>query len=263
MDLNLFIRVLWRFRLAVAGGFLLALVLAFLALNQVSLGSGGITTSPRGSEVWEAKSVVLLTQSGFPYGRAVPEYTSPSDETTPPVQLGDQSRFSALSQIYTGMANSDKVRARVAREVPVRGSVNAEATPDPVSGQPLPLLTLTATAPTAADAATLAQGATRVFRDFVSRQQTDAGIPDAERIQLEVLDNGAAPILAQPRKKTLAMLVFVAVMMATLALVFVLENLRPRTPGMARHEVLDPDDELMVELATMRVSEREHERKSA
>ena len=53
MDLKLFISVLWRFRLAVAGGFLLALLLAFIASTRCR-SHGGIKTTPRGSETWEA-----------------------------------------------------------------------------------------------------------------------------------------------------------------------------------------------------------------
>lgn len=61
----------------------------------------------------------------------------------------------------------------------------------------------------------------------MSRRQTEAGIPANERIVLQVLETGANAQLLSPRKKTLPALVFMAVLAATLALAFVLENVRP------------------------------------
>jgi hypothetical protein len=58
-------------------------------------------------------------------------------------------------------------------------------------------------------------------------QQEGSGVPKPERIQLRVLNRAGALDLVQPRSKTLPVVVFLAVMFATIALAFVLENANP------------------------------------
>ena len=55
-----------------------------------------------------------------------------------------------------------------------------------------------------------------------------AAIPPNERVDLQVLQNATAPILLQPRKKTLPIVILLAVLSATIGLAFILENARPR-----------------------------------
>jgi hypothetical protein len=227
MDLLLYLRVLWRFRLIVAAGLALALLLAVLAYANISL-DGGLKLEPRGTETWQSQSVVLITQTGFPYGRAVPQYSDADpDSGTPSVPLGDQDRFAALAQIYSKLANSDQVRVALSDDVAIPGEVMAEATVNE-SGQPLPLMTITATSNTASDAQKLANRTMDAFRAYVEEQQERAGIAAAERTRLEVLERGEEPLLIAPRKKTLPGLVFFAVMIGTLGLIYILENLRPQ-----------------------------------
>jgi hypothetical protein len=250
MDLPLYLHVLWRFRALVAAGLALAILLAVLAYASISF-DGGIKLTPRGSETWQSQSVVLVTQTGFPYGRAVPQYTEPDPEGgAPAVPLGDQDRFAALAQIYSQLANSEPVRARLRKHVPTPGTVLAEATINE-SGQPLPLMTITATSGTAANAEKLATDTTKAFRAYVAQQQDGANISSGERTRLEVLESGKEPLLIEPRKKTLPGLVFFAVMAAVLGLVFVMENLRPTRRA---HVLADPwlasvpeEDELLLD----------------
>ena len=255
MDLVLYLRVLWRFRLLVAAGLALALLLAVLAYANISF-DGGLTLEPRGTETWQSQSVVLITQTGFPYGRAVPEYSQADpDSGAPPVPLGDQDRFAALAQIYSKLANSDQVRIALRDDVAIPGDVMAEATVNE-SGQPLPLMTITATSNTAADAQKLANGTMDAFRRYVEEQQVRADIPSGERTRLEVLERGEEPLLLAPRKKTLPGLVFFAVMIGMLGLIYILENLRPQprttpAPGeawlMSVPEEEPEDEEQLVE----------------
>ena len=67
MDLSLYGRVIWRFRWLVVLGLILAIALAVLSVAKVS--SHGL--SYRKHEVWQSSTTVLLTQHGFPWGRAV------------------------------------------------------------------------------------------------------------------------------------------------------------------------------------------------
>jgi hypothetical protein len=227
VDIQLYLRVLWRFRVIVCAGLFLAVLLAVLAYGRVTLADGRPTLEPRGTETWQAMSVILITQDGFPWGRAVPQYTEPDpDAGVPAIPLGDQDRFSALSQIYSQLANSDTVRASLLRSARIPGTVEAAPSVDG-SGAPQPLMTITATSNTAGNAARLAKGATEAFQRYVIREQTQADIATGDRIQLQVLASGEKPQLIAPRKKTLPGLVFFAIMAATIGLVFVLENFRP------------------------------------
>jgi hypothetical protein len=171
----------------------------------------------------------------------VPEYTDPDPEAgVPPVQLGDQGRFSGLSQVYSQLANSDAVRAAVFRATGLAGAVQAEPSSDPASGAALPLMTINASATTPEGATQLAQRATGIFLSYVKRQQDGANIPADQRITLEVLESGQTPELVMPRKKTLPVLVFFAVAMATVALAFILENLRPQPAPVLHPGPADP-----------------------
>jgi hypothetical protein len=85
-------------------------------------------------------------------------------------------------------------------------------------------------ATTPAAAATLANDGIVALGQYVAQQQEDQGVPPAARATLQTLNN-ALPYQAQvftPRSKTPPVVVFILVMAATIGLVFVLENLRPR-----------------------------------
>ena len=77
MDLPLYLRVLWRFRLLVAFGTVLAIALALLVTVRVSLSSPYLAY--RQSQTWSSESRVFVTQQGFPWGYAAP----PTVSTTP------------------------------------------------------------------------------------------------------------------------------------------------------------------------------------
>ena len=69
MDLKLFVSVLWRFRLLVAMGILLAVSLAMLSMVRV--GTDGIAY--RQTELWSSTTRLGVTQRGFPEGRLFAE----------------------------------------------------------------------------------------------------------------------------------------------------------------------------------------------
>src|SRR6266852_4496056 len=73
MDLPLYIRVLWRFRLLVLPGFLVAIALAVLAYGKVDF-QHGLTITPRAIPVYHADALLLVTQKGFPWGESQQPY---------------------------------------------------------------------------------------------------------------------------------------------------------------------------------------------
>jgi hypothetical protein len=218
MDLPLYGRVIWRFRVIVAIGVLLAVGLAFLSFVRVSF-ADGLKISYRQSEDWSASTTYVLTGSGFPVG-GVNSSLGPSS----PLAL------SSLAALYAAYATSDEVMRRIKRAGPVDGVVTAESFVNQQTSQrsPLPLLAITADAATPAKAMRLAHRAARAFMSYVLDQQNAANIAPGKRVQFRVVNAPQGATLVGPRKKTLPIVIFLTLLTATLGLAFVLENLRPR-----------------------------------
>lgn len=209
MDLALHGALLWRYRHLAVVGTLLAVVLAALTYARPTLDGVVPTLEPRASEVWQSSSTFLLTRSGFPEGQVSPGV--------------DPNRFYQLADVYAQVATSDAVLAMLRRSGGVPGTVTAFNPPSSTSG-PSPVVTLQTTAPTADGAAGFAERATEAFTLYLAQRQRAAGIPKADRVVVRVLRNSDSPVLIQPRKKTFAIVVFLAVISATFALIYVLDN---------------------------------------
>jgi hypothetical protein len=216
MDLALYGRVLWRFRWLVLGGVILAVLLATLSTARVS--SNGLRW--RKPAVWGSSTTLLLTQGGFPWGRVNPGT--------------DPARFGSLTDLYAQLANSDAVRAIMRSEgAPKTSWLVAGALPPTNIYGVSPLLTLSGRGPSGAEAVTAVRLGTKAFLDYVVRQQSAASIPPDQRVDIEVIQAASPPILVQGHKKTLPIVVLLAVLSATVALAFMLENLRPRPRPLA------------------------------
>jgi hypothetical protein len=114
------------------------------------------------------------------------------------------------------------------RDGPVNGEVSAMALRDDASGVLLPLIDLTATATSSRAAVELAARDARALDSYVADQQKTNNVPVSDRVVIRTVVAPKRPHIFQPRSKTLAIVVFLAVMLATVGLAFVLENLRPR-----------------------------------
>ena len=224
MDLEVYTRVIWRFKFIVAAGFVLAILLAVLAVARISFKGGLPTFTYRKAEVWQSQTSLLLTQPGFPWGRAA------STSATPPP--GSQSYLDAaglsnLASLYANLASSDDVKRQLGLKpgelVTATAVVNQAA-------QPLPVVGILGDAATPKRASAISLEAADVFRRYIERQQTGAGIPADQRVILQTI-NGSKVQLLVGHKKTLPIVAFFAVMIATLGLAFLLENLRPRVPS--------------------------------
>ena len=84
---------------------------------------------------------------------------------------------------------------------------------------------------TSAQARHVSREGANLFRSYIADQQASGGIPLKQRVLLQVVSTNAAVIAG--RKKTLAIVALLAVLIATIALTFVLENLRPRLQAVA------------------------------
>jgi hypothetical protein len=217
MDLSLHLRVLWRFKIALAVGLFVAVFLALLAGTKAS------------AKTWKSEATLFVTQPGFPWGRTVIKYL-PGDISTgkPSIPTADPQRLASLTALYAQLATSEPVAPWLKGIERRHEQLTVTAVPAPQYSTPtlLPLLQIAATAPSQARAISLANRASDSFRTWLARQQATADIPDAERVVVEPISRADTAKRVGGAGKTLPVIVFLAVLAATVGLIFVLENLR-------------------------------------
>jgi hypothetical protein len=223
VDLALFARVAWRFRLLVTLGLSLAFCLAFLSFVSVDFGAG-FKMAYRETEQWETLSTLFVTSPGSAIGSVS------GKGTTADVQAAESARVASLTGLYMQLATTDPVIRLVERSGPLNGIVRTfpvTSTGDG-GGDPLPMITFSAVGPTPSLSYGLARRHINAFLTFLRRDQVAKGVPPEERITVEVVRQPQPPVLLQGRKKTRPIIVFLTVAIATFGLAFILENLRPR-----------------------------------
>jgi hypothetical protein len=232
VDLRLYVRVLWRFRVVVAIGFVIAICLA--AFSTVKLGPNGLQY--RQGELWSSTVRLLVTQNGFPEGRLYAQQPTEGDAIP---QAGDQAkqlgipvvdpgRFNSLAILYARLATSDPILRLMSKDGPVRGKLIAVSLRDDNSGILLPLIDVTAVADSPLGALSLAGRNAKALNTYLDSEQQLNKVPKADRVVIETVVAPRQAVLFQPRSKTMPMVVFLAVMFATVGLAFLLENIRPR-----------------------------------
>lgn len=214
MDLSLHGEVLWRYRYILVFGALLAVALAVLSVARPTLDGGAPALEYRESELWQTKATLLLTRPGFPEGRLT--FTT------------DPSRLSGLADLYSKLAFSDAVLERLRRQGSIDGTFFARPVISETSG-PTPLIWITGQAATPAETIALTRRVTSAFLSYVVERQQAAAIPPADRVDIQVVREAEPPTLTRPRKNTLPIVVLLAVLSASVGLVYVLEaNRKPR-----------------------------------
>jgi hypothetical protein len=225
VDIQLYARVLWRFRVLVLVGFVLALTLA--TLSVVRVGSSGI--SYRDSELWVSKTRVGVTQNGFPWGRLFAENASSDAQTrNGGIPIANPARFNELAVLYAELATSDSVRRLIRKAGPLNGDVLATVVKDPTSGVLLPMIELQGLSTSPEDAVTLARRSARALSAYLEQQQRANHVPSSDRVVLQQIMEAREAEINQPRSKTMPVVIFLALVFATVGLAFLLENLRPR-----------------------------------
>jgi hypothetical protein len=220
LDIQTYLRVIWRFRLIVGAGLILAIGLAGLTYFKVTFDGRTPHFAYRQSETWTSSARLAVTQDGVPVGTAV---------------AGDLSGFTVVA---ASLADSDSVRAIVARSTHIPGFVSATPATDPVTRQVLPFISVNAFASKPANAVALANGGARALQAYVNRQQDATGFTTAQRVSLPIVNRASPASLSAGRRKTTPIVAFLAVMIAAIGLAFILENLRPRVHLVGR----DVDD---------------------
>ena len=214
MDLRLYASVLWRFKLLVTVGLLLALSLAILSAARVS--PDGI--SYRQTELWASKTRLGVTQNGFPWGRLLAEQASPNSTPRPgEVPVASLGRFNELAVLYAELATSDDVFRLVRRNGPMGGQVIATTLRAPGSGAMLPIVELMAISNSPQGAVRLSRRSATALSSYLQQQQRANKVPVSDRVVLEELLQAKTAEIFQPRSKTLPIVIFLALAFATSA----------------------------------------------
>jgi hypothetical protein len=261
MDLQLILRVLWRFKLIVVIGILLAAALA--TLSYVKVGTDG-KIEYRQTEQWESLATLFVTSRGFPWGSTA---NRPEDETIPPEKrkvdpnVLDPNNLIGLAALYVRLSTSDPVKKLMERDGPIDGTLSAYpvSSVDSGDGEPLPMLTLSAIATTPEAAQKLAGRHADAFVKYIKGEQERAGLKRVEQVVVKQARAPQKATLLAGRKTTRPMVVFMAVMIAVLGLVFALENLRPRVRALPGQDAA-PRDENRVEAIATRSPARQRRR---
>ncbi|HEX5622181.1 MAG TPA: hypothetical protein VFX51_27390 [Solirubrobacteraceae bacterium] len=245
MNLARHASVLWRFRRVTAVGVVLGISLAIFAGYHV--GSNGLT--PRGTSTYSAVSSIWVTQAGFPEGRVAlpqtpigsvastedPEATQ--DEDTP--TFADPARLSGLGDFYSKLLTSDIVLSKVPGHPPA-AAVQASPFASSQGGLLLPVIQLTTMGPTPAAAQKTNLDVYKALRDYLDEEAQRNDIKKADLVELKVLVAPTIGLVSRP-KPTMSILVFILVMLGTLAVTHLLEALRNRKQETALATIVDWD----------------------
>jgi hypothetical protein len=237
VDLELYLRVIWRFRILVAVGFVLAVLLSVWSTARVSFAHGTPQLAYRQAETFEANTILLVTQKGAAWGNP-----TGSAGQTGGTASADPSSFSGLATFWAQLVSSDHVQSMIARRLPApeRGKVQVQAAaslPDPsVYNGVLPFIAIQGLAESPDNAINASLVGAHVFMRYIATKQAQAGIKPSDRVLLSLVQRPAEVKVVVPRKKTVPIAVFLVIMISTLGAAFVLENLRPQPRRSAEDE---------------------------
>jgi hypothetical protein len=202
---------------------------------MVRISSDGVKY--RDSQLWASTTRLGVTQNGFPWGRLLAQIFEGEEPKSPEIPVANPARLNELAVLYAELATSDPVRRLMLRDGPVRGKILATPVVGGDNRVMLPLIDLTAIATSPRGAVQLAERSATAVGTYIRDQQRANNVPASDRVVIQQLEQPKQPTIWQGRSKTLPIVVFFAVMLATVGLAFLLENLRPRS----RAEVGEPE----------------------
>ena len=224
MDLQLAMRVLWRFRVLVAAGLALGLSLAFLSMVHVSL-TGSPHFSYRAKPQYQSTTTVGVTTNGFWQGSL--NLHAGSKVLNAPRGPVDTGVLRNLASYYLTLATGNDVMKELAQSGKIDGVIQAYPVLAPDSTTQ-PLFGLTAIAPSQQQAYSLSVRHLRAFRSWLRKSQEQVGTKPDSRVILQTVAGPTPPTLLMGRKKTKPILILLSTLVAVCGLAFALENLRPR-----------------------------------
>jgi hypothetical protein len=236
MDVLEYGRVIRRQLIVVALGLVITLSLMFLAFVRVT-GDGLVA---RSSPVYGARSVLLVTQAGFPWGRATP----------PDYQQADAARMEYLAGVYAELAASETVRRRVQTGGRLLSAQSYDVTQlVGSSGRTLPLIAVDGKSTSAAGAVTIANAVAAALRRYIIANQNSSRVPARERVELRVVTRAEKAGVLQGVKLTTPIMLFLLGSVVTLVVAFTRDNvLRQRAAREAASPPLEPVGPAAVQL---------------
>jgi hypothetical protein len=231
MDLARFLQVIWRFKTLLVVGLVLASLVALMSF--VRIGSNGVDY--REQETWLTASTLLVTQDGFPWGRAILDDMIEADsgdaETAEPVlvpKFGDAGRYSGLAAIYAELIKGDAVQEDAMKGAQPGEYYESMLVQQPGSSAALPMIYVKGYGPTPESATDMARRASKAFIAYLMDEQERSGIPAGKRVKVTITQDATAPQIYEARSFVRPLMLFLLISMVFLALAFALENLRPR-----------------------------------
>ncbi len=230
MDLERHLTVIKRHQRLIGAGVAVGVLFAILA--TFSIGLGGIDW--RKPEQWQSGSTVLVTQSGFPWGRTqLPGVTDAGQGVDPGVtrrrsggsDFADPGRLASLATIYAFFAESKQVSALVP-DRPAGSEITGEAVATRNgNGDPLPLFKVATTGDSEAAAQNLNERTIGALRAYVAREQALNRVPSTQRVEMQLIAGPKAQMLSG-HGYLLAVACFLLAIAAAVAGAYLLENVR-------------------------------------
>jgi hypothetical protein len=226
MDLLEYGRVVRRQALIVVLGLTITFALMFLALMRVS-GDGFVLRSP---PTYQARSELLVTQAGFPVGRAAP----------PDYQQADTARMEYLAGLYAELATSETVRTVIESDgtrLPLpRESYDVVQVITPVSARSLPLIEVLGVSTSEGGSMAIANRVATGLKRYILVNQNRNRVPTSERVDLRVVTRADHAEVLQGVKLTTPIMLLLLGLIVTLACAFARDNLtrNRRGPGSQR-----------------------------
>ena len=223
MDLTLFFRVIWRYRILVMTGLLLAVLAAFFAMVRISPG-GPEPLSLRGDKEYASYTTLFVTQAGFPWGRL-----GQGDNSA----VNNAGRLASLATLYSKLADSDPVDELNKAALPSTGwKIESAPVLDGAGlSSPLPLVRIAALANSAGLATKAAGTAAASLQSFVTTRQRANDISGRDRVVLQLIKGPEKPTLVHGRSFTPPIIAFLLISIITVALPFIIDNLRRSIAG--------------------------------
>jgi hypothetical protein len=269
MDISRFVSVAWRFKFLLAAGLALATAVAVFSYATVSL-SGGPKLKPKQDQIYLSASTVLVTQAGFPWGRAIlddvikaPAAVEGGKEQVVP-RFSDPGRYSGLAALYAQLARADEIVARVKAKSGPTDYYEAETVRSGDGTSMLPMIFIKGYGPSAKAAEDVANRATEEFRNYLETEQDKNQIAKDKRVEVIVTQKATIAEVFQKRSMVRPIMMFLLISMGFFAVAFALENLRPRNQP-ARPAERTPQDGVpdKPQLVPEPPATRERERSSA
>jgi len=229
METPKYLQTLWSYKWLLAFGLVVAVVAGFFAGFTIVNGQ----VESRAVKSYSASTTVLVTSPGDTLYQAKLPERQIQEGVIPPEPLDLSQSTQIYAYIVTGAGILESVETAVGPLDEDTESITAiRRTTQPAGDErfpgslKLPVLEIVGTSQSETRSEEIASAATDAFLDFVAAKQTAQAIPEDNRVQLDILVEGAA-VEAETSNPAIPVVVTgFAVFLAFVALAFVLAGFR-------------------------------------